>query len=320
MKEAHRILAQRAWTFALSLMRVLAAALLLIAGTMLAVRAVGLSIAAPIALAAGAYLLSHVVRALRLVLLSAHPEVPVRSTVLVHFYTAAVSAITPLKLGDILRIAEITALTRSASRALAIYWAERASDAFILVMLCLVMLLVSGATFRAAIPFTASLTMFVLLTVGVLIVLPEHIRRIKIFALRRYSSERAVQVMEVLKGLRAFGEACRSVARDKLSTIVLLSAAIWVLEVFAISQVIGAADAAIAMETLISGLSRMTFSVPAWEGLLFDPQPPPMSSQETLVLGVLIPVGVVAAAIYFQALVRDIWRARALRRTRGANA
>lgn len=277
-------------------------------------------VTAALALAAGAYLGSHVVRALRLVLLSAHPEVPVRSMFFAHFYAAAVSAATPFKVGDVLRFAEIARLTRSAPQALAIYWAERASDAFVLVALCLLMLFVLGAAFAAAIPFMASLVLFVMLTAAVLIVLPEHIRRIKIFALRKYSGERAGQVIEVLNGLRAFGEACRSVARGKLSTVILLSMAVWVLEIAAYARATQAFGAADAVAGLTTQLSTMSFTWPPLDADFIASLAERMRGHSGVIFAVLMPLGLASAPMYFQSLARLNRRDDRLFPTRGVKA
>ncbi len=90
-----------------------------------------------------AYIVAHFLRAIRLgVLLKAQK---IRKLLSLHFYTAACSAVIPFKLGELVRINEVSRWENNYCKGILIVWIERIFDVIALSVFALLIFLSGGA-------------------------------------------------------------------------------------------------------------------------------------------------------------------------------
>lgn len=212
-----------------------------------------------LALAALVYLLGHGLRILRLTLLIGTWRVRLRDVASFHIMTAAVTLATPLKLGEIYRVFEMSYIVGGLTRAVAITWWERVFDASILLLL----LVLALANTAEATPFrgvTVLMVLFVAVTAVVFFVAPDNLRRLSVLIIRRYESPSTVPVLQFIDIVRcAILEAPRLV-RGKVASLLTLTVLIWLAQlgcfVIAMPALRGQWDAAVG--SLLAFLSSLT--------------------------------------------------------------
>ncbi len=205
------------------------------------------------------YLTGHGLRILRLALLIGGWRVGFRVIGGFHLMTAAVSLAVPLKLGEAYRVFELSNLTGSFTRAVAIAWWERAFDVFfILIILLLAIMHLSGA-----IPseFTAVIFLaigFIILTVLAFFVLPDNLRRLSVLIIRRYGDPGTVPVLRRIDAVRRGILEAPRLVQGKVATVATLSALIWLCEVACFIDLFPNVSLGKALDSLLSFLSAVT--------------------------------------------------------------
>ena len=185
-----------------------------------------------IALAALVYMTGHVFRSMRLALLIGGWSVGLRLIVSFHFVTAGVSLALPLKLGEIFRIAVLSRVAGSVTRAIEIVWWERLLDVVALIIIMMIALRdVTGSQWQDFGGIVALSVAFVAVSVLAFFVLPDNLRRTSVLIIRRYRSAHTIPVLQALERARsAIIEAPRMV-RTKMGSLAALTILIWTCEI-----------------------------------------------------------------------------------------
>jgi hypothetical protein len=181
------------------------------------------------ALAAGVlYLLSHLMRAFRLAILSVDMlGVSGRTTVLMHFATAPISLALPLKLGELTRLYELWRLSGTLVYSVVVLLVDRMYDSLFLVPL-LVILLVQNDAAPALIVLT-SVAAFVPL--AVIVVGPRLMTEVQRYVVAYHNDTGTLRTLRGIDAVRRVVIHAAGVARQQAPTLVVLSLLIWLLEV-----------------------------------------------------------------------------------------
>jgi hypothetical protein len=205
-----------------------------------------------VAAAATVYAGSHLVRVVRLALLIGDPRISLRQIGLVHSFTAAVSFITPLKLGEAYRVLELGRILSDFGRSLVIVWVERAFDFGAIAVLVLLASIVVQNVLAALQPLILLSVTFVVMTLLLFVVLPEALRPLNLFVVRKYNGEDAIRRLQLIEWLQGWTTLGAQVAAKKISLLATLTAFIWGLELLALALLMPASSRGI--PELISGL------------------------------------------------------------------
>lgn len=158
----------------------------------------------PLFLAALAYLLGHCLRVARLALLLADTRVGLRSLAAFHFWASATALLIPFKLGDVVRAATLSSLTGSLRSGVAFVWMERLFDATILMPLLLVVTVATPNAVPGLLGLLIGMASFVLVSIAVLVLAPDNLRRIGTLVFQRYGNPNSVALLKMLKGARTY--------------------------------------------------------------------------------------------------------------------
>ena len=259
------------------------------------------------------YLLAHVLRVARLSILIEDAKVGLRQVFLIHYFTSAVSLVMPFKLGEVYRIFELNLLLRRGGRAFLIVWIERAFD---IGLICL-MLLFTAYSMPTTIPLVQPLIglslAFTFVSAFAFVVLPENLRLLTLYIIRRYNSDRALAALRLIDATQSLVVQGRRLVRGKLATLFALTVGIWFLEL----QVLAALLPGMAMrfKSLVANLQVYLSSVSMSGGYLkslftptqghlvaYLPQLPWASAvyYQLVLTAPLVVLGLVAALIYLR--------------------
>lgn len=179
------------------------------------------------------YNVSHLIRSIRLTILTNLDSVSFREVVKMQYYTNGINLVLPFKLGEIYRIIEFNRILKNGLFSTIVIAAERSGDFF----------LIFSALLICIISFNIIDTLFIAFVIGILFllampiiffILPENIKSIKILLLKRYNSRGINKLIFFLDSFTVFITKIKSLYWNKIFTIVLLSLVIWSLEVGAI--------------------------------------------------------------------------------------
>lgn len=184
----------------------------------------------------GCYLLNHAIRAFRLFLILLEHNRSLRCLTSLHLSNAAASILLPFKTGDLLRISELTNLTKSAKTSFSAVLLERFFDAIIL------------SAFIGALGFLSvredgyqmlAITLFLGLAVGafLFISLPHFLNFLRQIAVQKSQSKRSLKLLRLLNPLQDFHQLIVSMLKNRGILCFGLSCVIWALELAAISLI-----------------------------------------------------------------------------------
>jgi hypothetical protein len=190
------------------------------------------------ALAAGLlYLLSHLLRAFRLAILSVDMlGVSGRTTVLMHFVTAPFSLALPLKLGELFRLYELWRLSGTLVYSVVALLVDRMYDSLFLVPLLVILLMQNDAS--AALIVLTCVAAFVPL--AVIVVGPRLMTEVQRYVVRHHNDAGTLRMLKGIDAVRRVVTHAAGVARQQAPTLVVLSLLIWLLEVLVCLIIVGA--------------------------------------------------------------------------------
>lgn len=191
------------------------------------------------------YLLAHLLRALRLVVMIQDERVGLRETFTAHFVAAGASLFIPFKLGEVFRIAEVARLLRSPVRALLLVWSERVLDLLAITGAMLVALI-----FRKDLFESTALGIFLTLAVVAgtfvaLLVMPEQLESIKLLLIRRYRGAWSLGAVRAVDASQRLLMHAPDAMKRRPATLIALTAIIWTLEVASLALLLPAAAGAL---------------------------------------------------------------------------
>jgi hypothetical protein len=236
-----------------------------------------MSITYSVAAALIVYLVGHGFRILRLGMLIGGWRVGLRTIASFHLMTAAVSAIFPLKLGEVYRVVELSSLAGSFVRAVLIVWWERVFDVAAIVMILIFAFATTAHEAHA--PFYAIIIAsgaFILVTAIIFFVVPDNFRRLSLFIIRRHDSPNSVWILQALHAARGAIQEAPTLVRKKLPSLITLTALIWACEMICFALLLPTLIVSIsaAAEHLISFLSAITLGQTLLTALNEDPTEP----------------------------------------------
>ena len=181
------------------------------------------------ALAAGLlYLVSHLLRAFRLAILSVEMlGVSGRTTVLMHFATAPISLALPLKLGELTRLYELWRLSGTLVYSVVVLLVDRMYDSLFLVPLLAILLLQNDAS--PALIVLTCVAAFVPL--AVIVVGPRLMTEVQRYVVAHHNDAGTLGTLRGIDAVRRVVTHAARVARQQAPTLVVLSLLIWLLEV-----------------------------------------------------------------------------------------
>jgi hypothetical protein len=196
-----------------------------------------------IIIAASLYLLSQAIRAVRLAIIVGDPGKSLRQLVQAHFVGASASFCLPYKIGDLLRIIELSFVLRRDGnlglwRGILVMWIERVYDALPIALL----LLFLGATvgkeaFIIVAPILAALVTFIIVTLLTFFVLPENLDGLALFLARRYHGARVVTILRSIDRLYRLTADAKRMLHRKHITLLTCSTLIWAGEIATVSLI-----------------------------------------------------------------------------------
>jgi hypothetical protein len=178
--------------------------------------------------AAAAYLVAHLVRALRLWLILGADRLRFATVLGYHASIAFVTFATPFKLGDALRATELYRLLGDDPRGFFVVWLDRLFDVAVILALMAAMALFTPPDQAAMLVF-ASLGAFLLGSILAVVLLPGATSAF-IRSLLQSSSGRSMRLLRRMVTLRDVLSRVPSLDGRTLSLLVLLTIAVWGLE------------------------------------------------------------------------------------------
>lgn len=183
---------------------------------------------------AGLYLASHGLRIARLAVLVADPGIGLRRLASLHFFTSAVSVGVPFKLGDVFRAGELAVKTGAVFSAIAVVWIERAFDVGALLLLLLLAVIIGSPD--AAVAFASLITiatLFVGITLALIALAPDNLRRTSIYVIHRYDGEWSITLLRWIDAALASLDEVSRLLRRRQASLAALTALIWAFELAA---------------------------------------------------------------------------------------
>ena len=214
-----------------------------------------------ILVAFGLYMMGQVMRVVRLALLIGNARLSLRKVAAFHFYTVGVALGAPFRLGDVYRCIELGRFTGGIVYGITFVWIERLFDLGMLLPL-LLMTLKFGQAGGMLGPY-AGITLFTLLFVSMSIllvaILPENLRRFGTYIIRQHEGAWTVTVLRGIEDIRKTVRRIPSMLKGKLLSLTALTVLVWVLEVGSFALVmLSLGGGSGAFSGLLAFLSRTT--------------------------------------------------------------
>ena len=227
-------------------------------------------LAAPVTIGGMAvlYLIAHCLRGVRLALLAASAcDVSVRTTFLLHLFTAPTALILPFKLGEVFRLQQLMMITGKPVGALVVLLLDRALDAVVLLPAFLYIIATDEARVSGgALGLVALLSLVLICAGATFLAAPEALRAIQRYIFLRHARPRARRVLGWLSAIHAVLDRSVRSMRTNFAVLIALSLAIWSFEVAATFMLVGMEPAQSVVSATLTALERAMFDWPAAVG------------------------------------------------------
>lgn len=201
---------------------------------------------------------SHVVRIARLALIVGDARLGLRTLAAVHLFTSGVSLALPFKLGDLHRAAALSAAAGAGSRGVVILFVERFCDAA--AILLLLGLAAGSAAWDAGAhgALLAGSLLFVVAATVAAVLLPDNLRRLGNYLMRRHRGEWTVSALRRIADERALVADARAMLRGRCVSLAGFTLLIWLLEAASLALLFAADPAGSGpLGALLSFLSQI---------------------------------------------------------------
>ncbi|QBP74005.1 hypothetical protein E2K99_02790 [Herbaspirillum huttiense] len=183
----------------------------------------------------GLYIFSHLLRMMRLFLLTLDERSKAAHLISAHALTAFPSSFLPFKLGEVLRLCAFLRIYEFKRKGLAIWLAERFGD-----VLVISVFIVGLYVFNVKVPPAMQVVFFVFLFVGAFGLLATFALTNVFIYLNRHLvltslSSRGLLFLRASHSLQRLADSIRRSLEGRVSGFLLLSVLIWVLEILALS-------------------------------------------------------------------------------------
>ena len=183
-----------------------------------------------VVLSCAAYLASHFLRSIRVALMVGRQDYGLINLIGQQYYTNGINLILPFKLGEFYRILEFNKIIRDSERTFLTIVAERALDFFILFVGLFVSLYFVNYN-PVSVKFTIGVgAVFIGGVLLLYYVIPENIRSLNLFIAKRYSKKWTVQFLSISHKIYTVINSIKEIFNTKASSILILTVAIWSLE------------------------------------------------------------------------------------------
>lgn len=179
------------------------------------------------------YLIAHFLRAIRLgVLLRAQR---LRKLISLHFYTAACSTVIPFKMGELVRINEVSRWEKSYCKGFLIVWIERIFDVVALGIFSLVIFLSGGASvFQDMWGLLWVMFAFVFISIIFFFIVPEQLSALNLHVMESYTGRKAIKILQTIEIISSVLERVKPIISEKILTLSVLTLLIWILEIISL--------------------------------------------------------------------------------------
>lgn len=184
--------------------------------------------------AAGIYLVSHLLRMVRMLVILGHSAKTIRGVILALAITAPVTALVPLKIGEFFRIYVLGRACGGFFNAFRAVWLERSFDAAAIVTVGAFALWLEPNTPAQVLTVSTMGMAFLGLTFFAIFLIPQNLGFTKDYFIIRYNQEWTIRLLRRIEALRLGLVATRTLIQGKVGAVLLATILIWTLEVLAL--------------------------------------------------------------------------------------
>ncbi|MCZ7834550.1 lysylphosphatidylglycerol synthase domain-containing protein [Atlantibacter hermannii] len=179
------------------------------------------------------YIVAHLLRAIRLgVLLRAQK---IRKLLALHFYTAACSTVIPFKLGELVRINEVSRWENNYCKGFFIVWIERIFDVIALGLLALGIYISGGSSvFQGVWGLLWAMFAFVFVSVIFFFVIPEQLSALNMHVMKSYTGRKAIKTLQMIEIISSVLERVKPIISERILTLSILTVFIWIFELISL--------------------------------------------------------------------------------------
>jgi len=173
------------------------------------------------------YIVSHILRAVRLAVLSMSMlGISGRTAALMHFATAPVSLMLPFKLGEIVRLYELWKMSGTAVYALIVLLIDRMYDSLFLVPVLVILVLQGNASpLLVAFSLLAAVVPLTVVVIG-----PKLLTEIQRYVVASHNNPRTLDVLRQIDSARLLVIRAAEVSRRRAPELCVISLLIWLCE------------------------------------------------------------------------------------------
>lgn len=191
-----------------------------------------------VALSFLAYLLSHVLRAIRIAVLMGRQDYSLIRLIYMQLYTNSINLIVPFKLGEVYRVVEFNKLIQDPKKLLFTIVTEKTLDLLLLFGWALLAIGFLGYHIVGLKIVIWIISSLIITSMVIFFVLPENIRTFNLFVAKRYNTPWVLKLLAFNDQLATVIANIKSTVRTSASTILLLTFVIWMLEVLGFSYLL----------------------------------------------------------------------------------
>lgn len=180
------------------------------------------------------YLLSHIMRILRLYILLLEEKIKWKQLLRIYFITTFVNFVLPFKIGEIYRIIEIGTLCNNIRRGIITIWIERFFDAVVLLVLSTCYLIYIDNASYNFIPVYILLLVFSGLSVLFYVEFRHSFNYLNQFIVSKSNTSKGVRILKFLENLKMIHSDIKRLIVGRTTMLILLSILIWCIELIAI--------------------------------------------------------------------------------------
>jgi hypothetical protein len=215
------------------------------------------------------YIISHVVRMIRIYILLIETKVNVKELLTTYYTTSWVNFVIPFKIGEIFRVIEYGRLSNSFKRGLAVVTVERFFDSSVLFALVIAYISFSQNPITSYVPLVLVLVAFLVFAILFFLEFPSTYRHLNRLLTSSSQTKKGPMLLGLLLNIRSLHEDIKMLMRGRTALVLFLSISIWLIEIMAVA----ALSKVINLSTLIESfflLLNDSFSIPINNEILTD--------------------------------------------------
>lgn len=204
--------------------------------------------------AIGMYIISHILRILRLYILFIEKKLPVRKIVPVYLGTSWISFIIPFKFGEVHRIFEFSRLCNSMKMSFVSLWIERFFDSMVLTTIILLLNLNSPNNISSMLII---ILVFLILSLFLFLTFPKSYRYTNHILISESKSSKGLRLLEILNSLKDYYEYAKRLIQGRFSILFAVTLLIWLVEIAVLYLALGSMTSKVSILDLNNILSNL---------------------------------------------------------------